>query len=336
MASVPPFGYSRVMNDTTSPVAWTAFSLGETRDPVQLEADALETPGVIPHWVHIDADDPGQSEWLARHEELDGVTIEALLAANSRPRATEHGDGMIVVLRGINTNPGADPEDMISLRVWIDAVRIVTASRRQLRSVVELTEEFRSGKGPRTPGGVLLRLSTLLVQRLSPLVDALASDLDEEEERVILNPIEADRMGLAEDLSQAISLRRHLAPQREALLRLRESGSKLLGKQRSAQLRNLADLVQRHVEELDEMKERSRVLQDLVRSEQAERLNHRMFVLSVITAVFLPLGLVTGLLGINVGGIPGANFEYGFAVTCVILVVMAVGVLLLMRRTRLM
>ncbi|MDF1798357.1 MAG: zinc transporter ZntB [Planctomycetota bacterium] len=324
------------MNDATSSVTWTAFSLNEERIPTPLEPEAIEAEGIRPHWVHVNADDPGQSEWLAQYEELDAVAIEALVAPNSRPRASEHEGGMIVVLRGINTNPGADPDDMISLRVWIDAKRIITASRRQQSAVADLTEEFHAGKGPRTPAGVLLRLSTLIVQRLSPLVDALGADLDEEEERVILDPLTADRMGLAEDLSQAISLRRHLAPQREALVRLRESGLKLLGKQRSDQLRNLADLVQRHIEEIDEMKERARVLQDLVRSEQAERLNQRMFVLSVITAVFLPLGLVTGLLGINVGGIPGASNEYGFAVTCVILVVVAVVALLLMRRTRLM
>lgn len=49
-------------------------------------------------------------------------------------------------------------------------------------------------------------------------------------------------------------------------------------------------------------------------------MNNRMFVLSIVAAVFLPLGFLTGLLGINVGGIPGADYEAAFYIFTVILV----------------
>ncbi len=37
-----------------------------------------------------------------------------------------------------------------------------------------------------------------------------------------------------------------------------------------------------------------------------------MYLLSVITAIFLPLGFLTGLFGINLGGMPGAEYKWGF------------------------
>jgi len=51
----------------------------------------------------------------------------------------------------------------------------------------------------------------------------------------------------------------------------------------------------------------------------SERMNRTMYLLAIITGFFLPLSFLTGLLGINVGGIPGADFPYGFAVACVLI-----------------
>jgi zinc transporter len=65
-------------------------------------------------------------------------------------------------------------------------------------------------------------------------------------------------------------------------------------------------------------------------------MNRNMYVLSIVAGVFLPLGLFTGLLGINVGGIPGTNSDYAFVVVCALLLVVAGVVLLLFRRLRML
>ena len=44
-----------------------------------------------------------------------------------------------------------------------------------------------------------------------------------------------------------------------------------------------------------------------------------MLLLSIIAAIFLPLGFVTGLLGVNVAGIPGAAYPYAFGIVCLVL-----------------
>ena len=57
----------------------------------------------------------------------------------------------------------------------------------------------------------------------------------------------------------------------------------------------------------------------------AERMNRNMYVLTIVAAIFLPLGLLTGLLGINVGGIPGSDNPLAFLIVCALIV--GVGVL---------
>ena len=72
-------------------------------------------------------------------------------------------------------------------------------------------------------------------------------------------------------------------------------------------LRECADSLTRYIEDLDAMREKAVVIQDSVTALLAEQMNRTVLVLSLATATFLPLGLLTGLLGINVAGIPGAE-----------------------------
>jgi zinc transporter len=73
------------------------------------------------------------------------------------------------------------------------------------------------------------------------------------------------------------------------------------------------------VEDLDAARDGAAVTQEELASRQAEMINKRLYVLSIVAAIFLPLGLVTGVLGVNLGGIPGSDWPYGFTVLCVIM-----------------
>ena len=63
-------------------------------------------------------------------------------------------------------------------------------------------------------------------------------------------------------------------------------------------------------------------------------MNRTMYALSVIAGIFLPLGLLTGLLGINVGGMPGVENGWAFWITCALLVVLAAAEVWLFRRLK--
>jgi zinc transporter len=89
-------------------------------------------------------------------------------------------------------------------------------------------------------------------------------------------------------------------------------------------LRETVDRVTRIAEELDEMRERSAVIQDELASRISHRMERTMYVLTVVATIMLPLGFLTGLLGINVGGIPGAETPWAFwAVTIGLIVAVA-------------
>ena len=74
----------------------------------------------------------------------------ALLADETRPRISNHGDGMLVILRGVNCNENSDPEDMVSTRLWIDEHRIISVQKRNLSAIDDVVEEIHQRRGQET------------------------------------------------------------------------------------------------------------------------------------------------------------------------------------------
>lgn len=68
-------------------------------------------------WLHFNRLAAETREWLETSSDLSDAVIAALLRTESRPRCAPYEDGLLLNMRGINHNPGAEPEDMISVRI---------------------------------------------------------------------------------------------------------------------------------------------------------------------------------------------------------------------------
>lgn len=191
--------------------------------------------------MHLDYADEGSRAWLEEVLGLDEVTAEALVSPDPRPRSVVVGEGLLVVLRGINVNDGADPEDMVSLRMWLEADRAVTLRHRKLMAVQDTVTALREGHGPVDIGDLLHSVVDRLLDRIGAVVDALEDDADDLEEQVLTAESRALRSRLADLRRRAISLRRCIGPQRDTLGRLHGERVAWLDDMRRARLRESAD-----------------------------------------------------------------------------------------------
>lgn len=300
--------------------------------PVALEAAEGEEDGVV--WLHFDRTAAATQSWFATDSGLDPVASEALLIEETRPRCAAFGDGLILILRGVNLNPGADPEDMVSIRIWAERRRVVTTRRFHLMAVEDVRTALAEGRGPRTAGELVVALADRLTERMGPVIDDLDDRVDEIED-ALLGPADTGlRSRLVGVRRQAIAFRRYLAPQREAVTRLAGEPSSLLSDLDRARAREEADRITRYVDDLDAARDRAMVIQDELSSRLSDRMNRNMYLLSVVAAIFLPLGFLTGLLGINVGGIPGTESPWAFATVCALTAALVVVEVLLFRRLK--
>ncbi|MBL7032926.1 MAG: zinc transporter ZntB [Candidatus Delongbacteria bacterium] len=284
-------------------------------------------------WVDLDRLAPQTRSWLENESGLDPIICEALLTEETRPRSLTTGDNLLVILRGVNLNPGADPEDMVSVRLWTDGHRVITVRSQRMLAIEDISEQLAAGDGPTSIGEFVAALAGRLVERMRPVVDSIQDELDALEEDLLEGKNKEVRSKLSGLRRMSVILRRYLAPQRDVISRLSLDSPRWCADLHKAQLRESADRITRYVEDLDASRERAAVTQEELIARTQDRMNQNMYVLSLVAAIFLPLGFVTGLLGINVGGIPGTESPLGFLVVCLIMgVIVAVELVLLFVR----
>ena len=282
-------------------------------------------------WLHLDVAESPPYEWLHGALGLEFSIVEALTAEETRPRSLNVRDGLLAVLRGVNMNPGDDPEDMVSIRMWIEQDRIVSTRRRRLLSVQDLREQLEQGTGPTTSGEFLYELIGRLADRIGGFVDTIEDSLSSIEEAESEDSAQVRRRSLVVLRRQIAAVRRFIAPQRDALDRLYRNPGSLLSDTETSSLREEADRVTRYLEDIDLARERAVVLQEELLNELAQLQNTRMYVLSIVAAIFLPLTFVTGLLGMNVGGLPGVESPLGFVIALIVMVATSAATLIYFR-----
>lgn len=276
-------------------------------------------------WLDCDQANNLARAWIAESSHIDRDMQGILLAGETRPRSLVEPDVLAIVMRGINMNPGATPDDMVAIRTVLEPHRIISSHRRRLLSVGDVRDTLLHGSGPKTVGDFLISLTRCLAVRIEAAVENIEVMQEELDAEIGDGDIVAVRSQLGLVRRQAAAIRRHLAPQRDALDRLARSTTTVIADKDLIGVRDEGDHITRYIEDLDLARENALVSQEELTNRVAQEQNSRMYLLSVVAAVFLPLTFVTGLLGMNVAGLPGTVSPYGFVVATVVMVALGIG-----------
>ena len=287
-------------------------------------------------WLHWDRSHPQAQEWLRGSSGLSEFSCDLLLEENTRPRLLNlPNDEMLLFLRGVNLNPGAEPEDMVSMRIFADPRRVISLRLRPSRAVSDLFEQFVRGRGPQNTSELILALASQLTSRVETLVVALTEPVDIEEERIDADErYVPDHAQLQQIRRRSASLRRFLAPQRDIYAQLATSKRPWFDADACGYWNELNNHLTRYLEELELIRERVALVLESEHRRMSEQMNRTMYRFGIITGFFLPLSFLTGLLGINVGGIPGADLPYAFILVCVLMGTLTFAQWWLFRRLR--
>ena len=106
-------------------------------------------------WIHLKRTAPDLQSWLEAEFAIPEPTAELLTSAGNRPRAFRERDTLVAVLRGINFNPGAEPEDMVSMQLWSDGTRLATLRAEPLQTPREVLARIDAGDGPCDAGATI-------------------------------------------------------------------------------------------------------------------------------------------------------------------------------------
>ena len=260
-------------------------------------------------WLHVEGVGHGEAVHLPGH--VPDMAASALLAGETRPRCDEIDDAVLINLRGTGENPPPDSDGLVSIRVWVEARRVTSVSRHRLAALSRVEAAMHSGR--LIDGGDFVAvLAQAISTQLDPQVADLGDVLDDCEGKLDDGDIYALRRQIAALRSQAIGLRRFVAPDRDALAEMAQLGFDWISKEDRLHLREAADRFARMAEELESVRERAALLHEQLTDLRAEMIDQRSLAIAVVAFIFLPLTFVTGLLGMNVEGIPFDKSPWAF------------------------
>lgn len=300
-----------------------AFLLDKKGGAIELSYEELNTVdrnGKI-LWVHFDYSSSEAVDWITNKSEIDSIAIDALLTEETRPRTTILDDSLLIALRGVNLEPKSKPEDMISIRLFITPTLIISTRKRDLLTIKEIADNLKKGVGPKSSSEFLIELTYRIIERMEDIIDNIEDRADQLEENIINSSDLKYRNEILAIRRESIVLRRYLFPQKEAMNKLYHDKITWINEYERIELREINDQLIRHIEELDTIKDKVTLIQEELSNMLSDQMNKKMYMLSIISAIFLPLTFLTGLLGINIDGIPGAKNENAFLIFCVMLIV---------------
>lgn len=284
-----------------------------------INSNQLPNNGIL--WVHFDYSSQMAKDWIRNKSGIDSVAMDALLTEETRPRTTILNDSFLIALRGVNLNPNSKPEDMVSIRLFISDNLIITTKRRNLLSVDEIIDSLKKGVGPKSSSEFLNELTYRVTSRMENVIGELEDRTDFLEESLVDFKDLKFRSELLAIRRETIILRRYLFPQKEALNKLYNDKITWINEYEKIEIRETNDQVIRYIEELDTIRDKLSLIQEELSNTLSDQVNKKMYILSIISAIFLPLTFLTGLLGINIGGIPGSEDENAFYIFSTILLV---------------
>ncbi len=275
---------------------------------------AHERPAADPSflWLHFSLANVAAEKWLRGHLELPEAFFEAL-GADARSTRVEHVEGaLLAVVNDVSFDFRFDPLDVSTLWLSADSRLLVSARRRPLRSIDRLRASVREGAPFHSPVDLLGHLLQAQAEVLLQIVREATVTTDRFEDSLLAQKATPRRSELGALRRVLVRLQRLLAPEPAALFRLLSRPPAWLAEPDLQELRQSAEEFSVVIADMAALVERVKLIQEELAARIVEQDNRSLFVLTAATVIALPINLVAGLLGMNVGGIPFAASAYGF------------------------
>jgi len=286
-----------------------------------------------PCWLHLNYTQRQSAEWLQNTPLIPDSVRDALAGDSMRPRVTRLGDGFMIVLRSVNHNADSRPDQLVAMRVFINDKLIVSTRRRKVYAIDAVLTDLQNGNGPVDGGSWLVDVCDALTDHASEFIEEMHDKIIELEDALMNQEVPA-RGDLALLRKQLIVMRRYMAPQRDVYARLAIEKMAWMNDDDRRRMQEVADRLGRGLDDLNAGVARTSILADEVASILAESMNRRTYTMSLMAMIFLPATFLTGLFGVNLGGIPGGNWALGFTAFCVLLLAMVGGVAIWLKRRK--
>ena len=290
-----------------SQCAWVisvyVFQNGETTCVDRVEPQWLDPSSGATVWVDLNAPAPEESrQILADTFKFHPLAVEDAMSEIHHPKVESYDGYLYLILHGIAFEQREHRFQTRDVDFFLGRNYLVTVHDGRSRSVSLLREMCNKHRHILEEGPVALlhRIVDSMVDHYRPEIEAIEHRIDTMEHEAALGGQQSlvrEILALKRDLS---SLRRVVIPQRDAVGRLARREFQMIADEMAYRFRDVYDHLVRLSEEAALFQDRVTGILDVHLSAVSNRLNQVVKVLTVMSTIFLPLTVLTGMYGMNV------------------------------------
>lgn len=275
-------------------------------------------------WLHFNLADASAEAWMRAHLSLAPEYFEALREGSRSTRIEDASDQLVAVINDVAYEFSFDPSEIASLWMTVNPRLAVSARTHPLRSIDRLRQAVRDGTRFESPVALLNHLLRDQGDVLVRIVREATLQVDGVEDTLATGQPQPKRAALGKLRRVLVRLQRLLAPEPGALFRLLRQPPPWIAPLDLDELRQSTEEFSLVLRDLAALQERIKLLQEEITAQVGEQTNRSVFTLTVVTVLALPINIIAGLLGMNVGGIPLADSPHGFGVIALIVLTFTV------------
>ena len=296
--------------DTMEAAAW----LAEQRATPARGADAAFC------WLHFNLAHTGAMPWLAEHADLSSEFFELVRDGMHSTRIERTEQALVAVVNDAHFDFNFEPADISTLWISVERHLVVTARQQPLRAVDKLREAVKAGQPLRSAAELFEHLLRAQADVLVEIVRGATERVDAIEDQLLTRRLEHRRARLGALRLLLVRLQRLLAPEPASLFRLLQHPPRWMGETDVQELRQANEEFSLVLRDMSTLEERIKLLKEEIAAEVGESNNRSLFVLTMVTVLALPINILAGLFGMNVGGIPLNQHPNGFWIIVAIVV----------------
>jgi Mg2+ and Co2+ transporter CorA len=282
------------------------FDKGQARPVTDCEAPAA---GQF-RWLHLNLADHGTQRWIGDHAGLPSAVRDLLLAAETHQRALIDEEVVACVIHDFERDfDVADTARVGALRVALTPSLMLTCRLHPLRSADIAKGRLMRGGASIAPPQALELLVGAIGDNIADISRSLSTDVQRAEDAFLDGhhpPTARNLIGIRRRLAQ---IHRLLSGMRGVFQRLEQDEE--LPDSLLPTVEKIAQRLQSLDGDIMGVQAQLRLLREELDIQESQRTNQNLYMLSIVTALMLPATLVTGIFGMNTGGLPFADGPYG-------------------------
>lgn len=298
-------------------------SAGTPQQSTEDSALAPPPPGVC-RWIDLVEPDAATLELLRVRFDLDPLAIADCLEFGAVSRLDDYERYLFLVIHAFTSSPTSEHEISVhEIHAFLGETFLITVHDNPVPAHDRIWAKAAADPLVLARGvswALYLSLEAM-VEATEPLVEGIDEQLEQLELAIIEGVRQADPKVAFRIKRSAVAMRRSLRPLRDTLRILHRRGDPRLAPRANRHLRDLADVVVRLTERVEEVAAAAAEVQGTYQALQAAKATDLMKNLTIFSAVFLPLGVIVGFWGQNFEHLPyGNDFWLGFMLVSLIAV----------------